>query len=110
MQGPLQHARLQRAARDPGVDGRARPTARHRAFAAKTCVTSAEAQGLVGRMTAIVLQSGGLWGTLAVRSRSGVAGLLPLRHLGSTDSFALAGHEPWPFTALSNTRSTRRTG
>src|SRR3954449_9813264 len=39
-------------------------------------------------MTRSVLQSGGKWGTLTLRSRSGVAGLLPLRHLGSTDSLA----------------------
>src|SRR3954471_18940871 len=42
----------------------------------------------VGRMTRIVLQSGRKWGTLLSRSRSGVAGLLPLRHLGSTEPFA----------------------
>src|SRR3954449_8856769 len=36
-------------------------------------------------MTTIVLQSGVKWGTFPSRSRSGVAGLLPLRHLGSTD-------------------------
>jgi hypothetical protein len=42
----------------------------------------------VGRRKRNVLQSGGEWGTLPLRSRSGVAGLLPLRLLGSTDSFA----------------------
>ena len=62
----------------------------------------------VGHLTTIVLQSGTKWGTLLSRSRSGVAGLLPLRHLGSTDH--PYGHAPWPFTAPSNTRSTRRTG
>src|SRR3954452_4778660 len=36
-------------------------------------------------MTTIVLQSGTKWGRFPSRSRSGVAGLLPLRHLGSTD-------------------------
>src|SRR5215216_2847041 len=40
-------------------------------------------------MSTIVLQSGLKWGTFSSRSRSGVAGLLPLRHLGSTDLFAL---------------------
>ena len=39
-------------------------------------------------MTTIVLQSGTQWGTFPVRSRSGVAGLLPLRHSGSTEPFA----------------------
>src|SRR3954451_2182099 len=39
-------------------------------------------------MTTIALQSRMKWGTFNPRSRSGVAGLLPLRHLGSTDSFA----------------------
>src|SRR5215210_8049241 len=39
-------------------------------------------------MTTIVLQSGVMWGTFISRSRSGVAGLLPLRHLGSTEPFA----------------------
>src|SRR3954467_5734684 len=39
----------------------------------------------VGDDAGSVLQSGAMWGTFLVRSRSGVAGLLPLRHLGSTD-------------------------
>ena len=49
-------------------------------------------------MTTNVLQSGTKWGTFLVRSRSGVAGLLPLRHLGSTrppSRFAIR-HAPWP--------------
>src|SRR5918996_2370015 len=42
-------------------------------------------------MSIFVLQSGTVWGTLHLRSRSGVAGLLPLRHPGSTEptDFAL---------------------
>src|SRR5262245_3139723 len=43
-------------------------------------------------MSTIVLQSGLKWGKFSSRSRSGVAGLLPLRHLGSTDSFAALLH------------------
>src|SRR5918995_4048435 len=35
-------------------------------------------------MTTIVLQGGMKWGTTSMHSRTGVAGLLPLRHLGST--------------------------
>src|SRR5829696_399435 len=35
-------------------------------------------------MTTIVLQSGMKWGTTRTYSRTAVAGLLPLRHLGST--------------------------
>jgi hypothetical protein len=38
----------------------------------------------VGQMTTIVLQSGMKWGRTLMHSRTGVAGLLPLRHLGST--------------------------
>ena len=64
---------------------------------------------MVGQMTTNVLQSGLKWGTFSSRSRSGVAGLLPLRHLGSTEPFAPAGHAPCPFTAPSITRSTPST-
>ena len=49
---------------------------------------SSRTQAKVGQVTTIVLQSGGKWGTFLSRSRSGVAGLLPLRHLGSTEPFA----------------------
>src|SRR5687767_4599471 len=35
-------------------------------------------------MTTIVLQSGMMWGRNTMHSRTGVAGFLPLRHLGST--------------------------
>ena len=35
-----------------------------------------------------MLQGGTKWGTTHAHSRTGVAGLLPLRHLGSTSSHA----------------------
>ena len=55
-----------------------------------------------------VLQSGGKWGTVASHSRTGVAGLLPLRHFGPNSSSEL--HEHWLSAATSTTRSTLRTG
>src|SRR6476661_1040827 len=48
----------------------------------------------VGKMKRIVLQGGRKWGTVAPRQteRTVVAGLLPLRHLGSTLSHSDAHH------------------
>ena len=67
--------------------------------------SSVQRSSFVGRMTTFVLQSGMKWGRTLMHSRTGVAGLLPLRHLGSTHPrpTRFERHGPWPFTEPSNT-------
>src|SRR3954464_6867309 len=107
----MEHADLQRVVRKAPD---CRPVAVPRRFACKQppfWSVCGRGSSFVGDRTRNVLQSGTVWGTFLLRSRSEVAGLLPLRHLGSTEPFAPSWtHEPWPSTAPSNTRSTRRTG
>ena len=71
---------------------RRRPTCERRLFAGKTCPRPNRDDAFVGRATTNVLQGGTEWGTVPLYSRSGVAGLLPLRHLGSTRLHRSTGH------------------
>src|SRR3954451_23574918 len=107
----VQHADLQRLVRN-APDCRTADAPRESACKRTSFWSvSGRDSSFVGDRTRNVLQSGTVWGTFPSRSRSGVAGLLPLRHLGSTEPFAPGWtHEPWPSTAPSNTRSTPRTG
>src|SRR5687768_14513162 len=95
---------------------RPHPTSRHTEI---TCIRSfrprpfVHGSSFVGHPTTFVLQGGMKWGRTHVHSRTGVAGLLPLRHLGSTHPTPTTDserHGPWPSTEPSNTPSTRRTG
>ena len=62
--------------------------------------------GEVGRMWTIGLQCGRKWVKFAARYRTGVAGLLPLRHLGPQNAERIQ----WPSAAHSSSRWTPRIG